>query len=214
MKQSRRCRKKGFWFESARQTRSQILTQLCAFKRIEEAAMLRKQTLAASFGLFTLGFLGMQAQAQQPQAPQPAPHVKTEAVIMLQNDALMNKRVPSIGEMGRYLKAVREAFAQAYEPVKTPETLNAIVAVKPGKKARLWLVSSLQNPPDRADLMTRFQTVPVPEVKEGLVAFAIRFTIAGATPEKIPMFPPEWMAAFGGQPAMMPDAITAYIWKD
>jgi hypothetical protein len=177
-----------------------------------------KQMLAIALEAFALALPGIPARASQiqdpQQMPQPAPHVKTEAIIMLQNDAVMNKRVPGIEEMGRYLKGVREAFAQAYATVRTPETLSAIVAVKPGKKARLWLISSLENPPDRTDLTARFETVPVPEVKEGPVAFAIRFTIAGAKPAKIPLLPPEWMAAFDGQPAMMPDAITAYIWKD
>jgi hypothetical protein len=177
-----------------------------------------KQTLAIALGAFALALPAIPTHANQTQAPQqmpqPAPHVKTEAIIMLQNDAIMSKRVPSIDEMGRYLKGVREAVAESYETVKTPETLSAIVAVKPGKKARLWLISSLHNPPDRTDLMARFETLPVPEVKEGPVAFAIRFSIAGAKPEKIPLLPPEWMAAFGGQPAMMPDAIAAYIWKD
>ncbi len=142
------------------------------------------------------------------------PHVKTEKVIMLQPDAMAGKRIASVEEMGRYLKGVCEVFAKVYENIDTPETVNAVVAVKPGRKARLWLVSSLQTPPDRADLMARFQALPAPEVKEGPVAFVIRFTVAGAALEEIPLLPPEWNSAFGGKTVMLPDAITTYIWTD
>ncbi|MGO9171019.1 MAG: hypothetical protein ACLP7P_03515 [Rhodomicrobium sp.] len=181
--------------------------------------MFTKQTMAvAAAAAIALNLSALPAGAQQSPPPQraqqPAPHVKTEAIIMLQNDAMLGRRVASNAEMGLYLKAVREAFAQAYEKIDTPETISAVVAVKPGRKARLWIVSSLQTPPDRTALMARFAALPVPEVREGPVAFAIRFTIAGAKPEKIPVVPPEWNAAFGGKPAIMPDAITTYIWKD
>ncbi len=174
--------------------------------------MFTKHTIAIAFTCAALNFFKLPALAQE--LPQPAPHVKTEAIIMLQNDAMLGKRAGSVREVGLYLKGVREAFAAAYEKIDTPETLSAVVAVKPGRKARLWIVSSLQTPPDRAALMARFDALPVPEVREGPVAFAIRFTVAGAKPEKIPMVPPDWNAAFGGKPAIMPDAIATYIWKD
>ncbi len=174
--------------------------------------MFTKQAIAILFASIALNQFRLPALAGQ--SPQPAPHVKTEAIIMLQNDAMLGRRVASNRDMGLYLKAVREVFAEAYETIDTPETISAVVAVKPGRKARMWIVSSLQTPPDRAALIARFAALPVPEVREGPVAFAIRFTIGGATPEKIPLLPPEWSAAFGGKPAMMPDAITTYIWKD
>ena len=176
--------------------------------------MFRKQTLAAAFAALLLGSAAPAGAQQQAAPQQPAPNIKTEAIIMLQNDALLGKRAVSVQEVGLYLKAVREAFAQAYAGVTVPETLNAIVAVKPGRKARLWIVSSLPNPPDRTALMARFQAVPVPEVRDGPIAFTIRFTVAGGTADRIPMTPPEWTKAFGGKPAVMPDAITTYIWTD
>ena len=62
------------------------------------------------------------------------PHVKTEKVIMLQPDAMAGKRIASVEEMGRYLKGVCEVFAKVYEKIDTPETVNAVVAVKPGRR--------------------------------------------------------------------------------
>jgi hypothetical protein len=171
--------------------------------------MFKRQILAAAFGAFALSVSAPHAIAQAP-----APHVKTENIIMLQNDAIIGQRAVSVKDVGLYLKAVREAFDAAYAKIDTPEAVSAVVAIKPGRKGRLWLVSSLPNPPDRTDLMTRFQAIPVPEVKDGSLAFAIRFTIAGAPMAKIPMLPPEWNAAFAGKPAIMPDAITTYIWTD
>ena len=176
--------------------------------------MFKRQILATAFGVFALSASATHAiaQAPAPQAAQrPAPHVKTESIIMLQNDAVIGQRAVSVKDVGHYLKVVREAFDAAYANVDTPETVSAVVAIKPGRKARLWLVSSLPNLPDRTDLMARFQAIPAPEVKDGPLAFAIRFTIAGAPMAKIPMLPPEWNAAFAGKPAIVPDAITTYI---
>jgi hypothetical protein len=180
--------------------------------------MFRKRALATALGAFVFGFAAMEAITQLPQAAQaevqPVPHVKTETIIMLQNDAMLVKRAESAEETGLYLKGVREVFDKAYTSVETPETISAVVVVKPGLKARLWLVSSLQSPPDRRVLMADFQALPVPEVKEGPIAFVIKFTVAGAPMEKIPLLPPEWSTAFAGKTAMMPDAITTYVWTD
>jgi hypothetical protein len=173
-----------------------------------------------AFGAFISGFAASGVLLRQPAVPQavaePAPaHVKTEAIIMLQNDALLTRRVHSVEEAGLFLKGVREVFGRAYAGNDTPETISAVVAMKPGRKAKLWLVSSLkQQQPDRTALMASFNALAVPEVQEGPVAFVIRFTVGGAAMENIPLMPPEWTAAFGDKPAIMPDAITTYLWTD
>lgn len=180
--------------------------------------MFKKRALAIAVGAFALGFAATEAITQPVRAVrvavESAPHVKTEAIVMLQNDALLMRRAGSVEEVGLFLKGVRGVFDQAYAGIEAPETISAVVAVKPGRKARLWLVSSLKNSPDRTELMARFNALAAPEVKEGSVAFVIRFTVAGAAMEKIPLLPPEWTAAFGSQPAILPDAITTYLWTD
>jgi len=175
-----------------------------------------KKAITAGLAALTLQAFSIIASAQQPprDAPTPVSHVKTEAIIMLQSDAQLGQRASNVSDVGLYLKHVQEAFAKSYETIDTPETISAVVALKPVNKAKLWIVSSLPNPPDRGELIKRFDAVPVPEVKEGPLAFAIRLTVAGGGREKTPLLPPEWSAAFGGQKVMMPDAITTYIWKD
>jgi len=180
--------------------------------------MSAKWVLGIAIGAFVLGFAGTEAITQQVRIPQavaaePASHVKTEAIIMLQNDALLMKRAGSAEEVGLFLKGVRGVFDQVYAGVDRPETINAAVVVKPGRKARVWLVSSLQGQPDRTELMARFAALPAPEVKDGPVAFIVRLSVGGGS-EKIPLLPPEWTAAFDGKPAVMPDAITSQIWTD
>jgi hypothetical protein len=184
----------------------------------QETFMFRRRALIIAVGAFVFGFAATEAVTQQMQATgvvvEATPHVKTEAIIMLQNDALLMRRAGSVEEVGLYLKGVRGVFDQVYAGIDTPETISAVVVVKPGRKARLWLVSSLKNPPDRTDLLTHFQALAAPEVQEGPVAFVIRLTVAGAAMERIPLLPPEWTAAFEGHFAIMPDAITTYLWTD
>jgi hypothetical protein len=180
--------------------------------------MIKRRAVVLGLGAFVLGFAGAGTITRQVAFPQavaePAPHVKTEAIVMLQNDAVLMRRVHSAEEAGLFLKGVRQEFDRAYADIDTSETISAVVAVKPGRKARLWVVSSLKNPPDRTELMARFNALSVPEVREGPVAFVIRLTVGGAAMERIPLLPPEWTAAFGGRPAVMPDAITTYLWSD
>jgi hypothetical protein len=179
--------------------------------------MSARWVLAVGVGAFALGFAGTEAITQQVRIPQaaaePSSQVKTEAIVMLQNDALLMKRAQSAEEIGLFLKGVRGVFDQVYTGADAPETINAAVVVKPGRKARVWIVSSLQSPPDRTALMGRFAALPAPEVKDGPVAFIIRLSVGGAS-EKIPLLPPEWTAAFEGKPAIMPDAITSQVWTD
>jgi hypothetical protein len=149
----------------------------------------------------------------------PPVSIKSEATILLQNDTLLKARAADVSAVGQYFKSVRKVFSQTYPKDAPPEAVNMVLAVKPDRKARVWFVSSLKNPPDRSQFMAQFDALPVPEVKNGPVALVEIMTIGGARRQtasgrRLPMFPPEWTKQFGNRRVIFPDAITLYIWKD
>ena len=111
-----------------------------------------------------------------------------------------------------------EFFAQT----NTVEDLSIVVAVKSGKRSKVWFVSSrTPAPAERRDsLRTQLEALPPPIVRGGPIAFAIEGRVAGGISKGIreaavPPTPPEWQEAISKLtgPTLF-DGLLASIWPD
>jgi hypothetical protein len=96
-----------------------------------------------------------------------------------------------------------------------PETLNIIVAVRPGKRSRIWFVSSRPtDTPQRQALRRKLEAVPPCEVRGGPVAFALLGKVAGGDGRSLKkrLMPKEWEDAVKGEELLIPDGILDIVW--
>jgi hypothetical protein len=155
-------------------------------------------------------------------AASPSQNVKAEKAVLYQPEPVLAQRVSSVPALAEYMKQVEALVREAFKDSTTPEMLDVVLILKPGGKARAWLVSSLSKPPDRSQLIERIQKIPTLFVREGPFAFAICTSIAGAqrashaTPGPYLPLPEEWRAAAqdSAEPLSIPDGIIDKVWKD
>ena len=141
--------------------------------------------------------------------------------LYLPNEA-MQKRVPDVGDLATFIKAIQNVCTDHYAATDTAEALAIVVAVKPNNKTRFWFVSS-RNTPDKDfnALRDKLAKIAAPKVVSGPVAFAIQSSIAGGTPEKPskePPIPKEWQdaatATKSKEPLLVPDGFLKLVWPD
>ena len=98
------------------------------------------------------------------------------------------------------------------------------MAVRPGKRARVWFVSSTRPAPDaqREPLRKKLEAIPPCDVHDGPVAFAISAKLAGGdgkTPKekRTSRHPKEWqdaVTATGKERVLVDDGLLDLIWPD
>ncbi len=144
-------------------------------------------------------------------------------VILYQPEEVLQARVSGVAELANYIEQLRAVCTEFFTTVTTPETLHIVVAVRPAKRARVWLVSSAQSVPDtqREPLKKQLEAIPPCEVHDGPIAFAISTKLAGGHGQshhgdKVPM-PREWqeaVTAAGKEKLRLPDGVLDVIWPD
>ncbi len=149
---------------------------------------------------------------------------ETENIILYQPNEVLQARVGEVSDLANYIKELQELCTEFFASTKTPETLHVVVAVRPGKRSRVWLVSSTDPAPDarRAALRQKLEAMPPCDVYHGPVAFAISAKIAGgdgknpeASKDLAPPIPKEWQdAANGNESLVVPDGFLDLIWPD
>lgn len=132
----------------------------------------------------------------------------------------MGERV-AVEELGKYFKSVEAICLEFFAGVTTPENFTVVVAVKPGKRAKIWFISSRE--PEAAEhrdeLRQRLEAIPAPLVRGGPIAFALRGKLAGGVaPEASkdrPPIPAEWQQVIDKLtgPASFDDLLPR-IWPD
>lgn len=152
-----------------------------------------------------------------------ATHFDREAVFIYQPDAPLRARLESAKDLAAHIKRLQAAGTAFFASEQTHERLGVVVGVKPGKKVRVWLISSRRSSTDKTLVLLRrkLEAIPPCPVHKGPVAFALVWTING-TPAEIEAMPPcpipkEWRDAAPGQNVQVPevlDGILARIWKD
>ncbi len=142
-------------------------------------------------------------------------------IVLYQPDEVLRVRLPSIEGLAAYEKRLDKVCSDFFAGAKTAERLDIVVGIKPGKKVRVWFVSSSRRAPETslASLRKRLEAVPPCEVREGPIAFAIRATIGDATIPKQdkddqPPSPKDWRAPIGESPVLVPDGLFRHIWPD
>jgi hypothetical protein len=144
-------------------------------------------------------------------------------VVLYQPEEVVQARVGTVADLTNYIEQLRAVCSEFFATTRTPETLNIVVAVRPGKRARIWLMSSTQSVPDaqREPLRKDLEAIPPCEVHNGPLVFAISAKLtggAGQSPrrDEVPI-PKEWQEAItatGRQKASVPDGVLDLIWPD
>jgi hypothetical protein len=137
-----------------------------------------------------------------------------DSSVLYQPDEPLRARGVEAKGLAGYMKQLDRVCTQFFASETTPERLDIVVGLKPGRKSRVWFVSSRRTSQDKSliALRKKLEAVPAYSVHDGPVAFALRCTIAGAAPSKeIPM-PKEWRPK--GEPVLVPDGVFERIWRD
>ena len=150
---------------------------------------------------------------------------ETVNVTLYQADDVLQERVASEDELAAYLKSLQRVCSEFLAKAKKPELLDIVVAIKPGRLSRVWVVSSVAPSGDAGlnPLRGKLEALRAPEIRRGPVAVAISGSIAGAQPRPRdpsrayqPPMPKEWQqaAAKAGTALNVPDGILAIVWPD
>lgn len=107
---------------------------------------------------------------------------ETQNIVLYQTDDVLEERLPDIAKLNDYIKRLRDVCQKFFAGTTAPETLDVVVAVRPGRQSRIWFVSSVQSTPDasRKSLRKSLENVTPCDVTSGSIAFAIGAKIAGA----------------------------------
>jgi TonB family protein len=140
---------------------------------------------------------------------------ETTNMVLYQPDDVLKKRLPGAGHLAAYIEKIQSAAAGMLARQTSPDTLVIVVAARPDRTSRVWLMGSKLDEKTLANLREQLEAIPPVEVKDGPVAFAICATIAGG-PEftEVPPMPPEWKKAAEKlpQPVQIPDAVLDDVW--
>lgn len=151
---------------------------------------------------------------------------ETDHVVFYLPEEVMEARISSVADFVSYTKQLQAICAEFFATTKTPETLHIVVAVRPGKRARVWFVSSTRSAPDtqREPLRKKLEAIPPFDVHDGPIAFAISAKLAGGdgkTPTegkdfKTPI-PKAWqdaVTATGKGRVLVDDSLFDLIWPN
>ena len=119
--------------------------------------------------------------AQEFNFRDPAKGFVTTGIVLYQTNEVLQQRVPDTTLLAAYLKQLQAILTGTFANDKTPETFHVVVAVRPGKQARVWFVASKQavDSAELAALRAKLEAVTPVEVTGGPVALAISGTLAG-----------------------------------
>ena len=146
-----------------------------------------------------------------------ASNLETNEILLYQPNGVLERRILDAGKLAEYIVRLQSVCQSFLAGDKTPETLDIVVAVRPGKRSRVWLVSSTRaaDGPQRRSLRKKLGEVAPCEVNGGPIAFAIVARIAGGggtRSKELPM-PKEWQdAASKGTNLPIPDGILDILW--
>lgn len=149
---------------------------------------------------------------------------KTENLVLYQPNETLQARVGDVAALAGYIKQLEAVCDEFFVTTTTPETLHVVVALRPGKRSRVWFISSTRPTPDpqRDPLRMKLEAVPPLEVHDDPVAFAISAKLAGGDGKNPkgakdfkPPIPKEWEdASKGKETILVPDGILDLIWPD
>jgi hypothetical protein len=140
-----------------------------------------------------------------------------EHLVFYQPGEVLEERLQDTSKLTDYIKRLQDACQRFFATTTTPETLDIVVAVRPGRQVRIWFVSSRQSTPDVTlrSLRRELEKVTPCDVSQGAIAFAIAGKVAGGEGKRragTPM-PAEWQRAVDRKGnTEIPDGILDSVW--
>jgi len=149
---------------------------------------------------------------------------KMDALALYQPDPVLQSRLTNAQDLADYVKRLEKICTDYFATTDRPQNLAIVVAVKPGKLARVWFVPSAGADAAKLDPLRKLlEAAPAAGVFGGPVAFAMSAKIAGgagkadgAQPGGRPPIPKEWQDAAKDvkAPMRVPDDFLAIVWPD
>src|SRR3977135_4119524 len=137
-----------------------------------------------------------------------------DSSVFYQPDEPLRARGVDAKGLVAYCKQLEKVCTYFFAAETTPEQFDIVVGLKPGRKVRVWFVSSRRSSQDKAlvALRKKLESVPAYPVHSGPVAFVFVAQIAGAALPKNkepyePPMPQEWRSAIGEKTVLVPDGI-------
>jgi len=151
---------------------------------------------------------------------------KMQRVVVYQPNDIVTARLAANERTKAYVEELQEVTHNFFVGDATPETLSIVVVTRPGRRSRVWFVSSRRkgSSPDLEPLRRLLERVPPLEVRGGPVILGFTGLIAGGDGKDRPVgadyrnpIPDEWAAAARAAKDPPPVASDAYIdlvWPD
>jgi hypothetical protein len=119
-------------------------------------------------------------------------------VVLLQPSSMLEQRVPSVDALAEYIKAVEVAAREAVlaAPSKAAAGGFIVVAVRPGRRSKVWLDFDASPGFDLSrQIVTKVAAVRPFEARSGSVVFAIKVGLwEGLESARVAPSPLEWKA--------------------
>jgi hypothetical protein len=149
-----------------------------------------------------------------------------ERVIVYQSSDVTTRRMPPGEGTKAYVGQLQQIVHNFFVGDAVPETFSIVVVTRPGRRSRVWFVSSIRpgNSRELQPLKTLLEAVQPLDVREGPVILGFTGLIAGGDGKDQPMgedyrnpMPQEWRDATRGvkdAPTVSSDAFVDLVWPD
>ena len=141
-------------------------------------------------------------------------------IVLYQPNDVLKMRLSGPDDLAAYIQKLQAILTDYFQNATTPETLDIVVAVRPGNLSRIWFIPSSKSG-ILAPLREKLDAVRPMDVREGPVAFAISANLAGGDGRdsskggsyQLPV-PKEWRDAAKElkPPILMPDGFLNVVW--
>jgi hypothetical protein len=140
---------------------------------------------------------------------------RTESIVLLQPEHVIEARVESVTALTDYIKRVQQAAEAALvEELPTPAGGHIVLAVRPGGRSIVWLDIEPALPQPVAErLKAALMAVPPFPTRRGVVVFALNASLWGAPAAQGDPSPQEWREILRGQGEPMDvESIVDAVW--
>jgi hypothetical protein len=134
----------------------------------------------------------------------PSDSFRRGEIVLYQPDEVLVALGVETTAMSDYIKELTEVTVRMCAAVATPQTLQVVVAVRPGGRSRVWLVSELPSA-ELSALREALEGVAPPPLKRGPLVFAMNGALADGVPRKLQTseafhfpLPDEWKLLMAG----------------
>jgi hypothetical protein len=137
----------------------------------------------------------------------------------------LRERMPPVAAVDDYVRLLGIATEHFFVGAAAPETLHTVVIVRPGRRSRVWFVSSTRpgGTPDFEPLRRILEAIEPFDSPRGPIIIGISGVIAGGDPKDDPRvpgaalpIPAEWLEAsrIPSPPALFSDRFIDLVWPE